>query len=455
MPNEIAIIFKKKIDSDGNIEFMPIKAAEGTYSESENIFIDKEGTPYHHIIENPNNYGFAQRCSIDNYKKAYPLLTLQLIERIVLNMAKKYTYTYNIEQDTNAPLILYIRKNNDNDMTILFDEDIKRIYQEKYPAFSNLYLKEEENIKKEEKTPSETINVNQLYTKLTSKIIDQEEPIRKILTAIWKQQSGLTSSNAKNILINGSTAVGKTEIINILIKELNIPCHIAVINPSELNYNTKIIETMLFELLKVANYDIEKASKGILIIDKIERITSNYILEGEILRLLDGNTFKVSLKTGEQKFDTSALTIICVGNLDDKNKMENRTVGFEQNQIKLKNRNSELLSKFSTVIEMNNLTTESFIKILKSEHGLLNANRKFLLNKGVKLRIKNGTMKEIADKTSNANHGVRSLNEIIETALSVASFEIATNPKLYSELIISPDTINDNKKYTLVKKSNN
>ena len=105
---------------------------------------------------------------------------------------------------------------------------------------------------------------------------------------------------------------------------------------------------------------------------------------------------------------------------------------------------------------MNELNVDSFIKILNnSKNNALNINKQFFKEQGITLTINDETINLIANKALKNNFGARSLDEIIERALSVATFEIASNPEVYSKLIITPETIEDNRKYTLVKKLEN
>jgi len=112
----------------------------------------------------------------------------------------------------------------------------------------------------------------------------------------------------------------------------------------------------------------------------------------------------------------------------------------------------DFIGRFNTIIQMNDLTYDSFLKILKSKNSSLKWNKEFFDKAGVKLTFNEDACKAIATKCSKSKFGARDLDSIIENALSVASFEIATNPDKNSELIIDEETINNNEKYTLVKK---
>ena len=102
---------------------------------------------------------------------------------------------------------------------------------------------------------------------------------------------------------------------------------------------------------------------------------------------------------------------------------------------------------------MNDLSRESFIKILKqSKNSLLKINKEFLNSKGINLIVDEDIYDEIAKKAEKSKFGARELDTIIENALSKASFQIAINPGIYSDLIINKDTIEDNNNYKLILK---
>ena len=451
---ETAIIFKKSVDKDKNVEYAPIKIIYGTYDEKENVFIDIDGTSYYHIMEDINNYGYGYRNYIDIYKEKYSIVPNELLMKIVFQMIKKYKFTYNIDGETNTPLILFSDKNGKSEPVILLDEDMKKIYNEKYPLFAKKYIEGE---KEDVTSKTENMDVSKMYKELTSMVIDQEGPISEILTPIWKQCGNVYSNKTRSILVKGGTSVGKTEIFRYLSQKLNVPVLMCSVDYSNQLYNNKCVEGMLFDLLKQANYDTDKASKGILIIDKVEKAPEvNYRnnIVSDLLRILDGDLFTLYLNVGEYTIDTSKLMVVCLFNPNELKLPRVNKIGYERTSDD-NNIYDEIVEKFDNIIEMNELTRDSYIKILKSPHGTLNQNRYLLKENGVSLRIKTGTMKEMSDIAANSKNGVRSLNEIIETALAVASFEIATNPNVYSELIISPETIKDNKKYTLVKRKEN
>lgn len=443
---EIAILFKKTIYPNEEIEYIPIKVIEGIYSEKENCFIDKEGTPYRHIIENQNSYGYCYRDSIVNYKSNYKHLTLPLIKSLLLKTIKKYTYEHHTDEETGAPIILFTSKKDTSEKNILLDEEITNVYTEYYPQYYNKYLnpnKEQEEIPEKNKE----LDIKNIYEQMTSTVIDQNEAIQKIISIIWKQNLGINPLN-KNLIIDGPSGVGKSKISKLLIEHLNIPA----VTISSSNGKMKCAEALILDLVKMSLGDIEKAHKGIIIIDKFEDFIMYSSSEGrgELERLLENNKFIVSSTAGEFLFDTSNLIIIALTNLGKIQPYRKQITGFNGS---VENRNyQEVLNRYFTTIKLNSLNNDSYIKILNSSKGLLSQNIELLQEQGVNLIVSDTVKNKIASLADTSQYKVKSLEDIIERTLSVAEFEIASNPNIYSELIITPETIEDNKKYTLVKK---
>ena len=117
----------------------------------------------------------------------------------------------------------------------------------------------------------------------------------------------------------------------------------------------------------------------------------------------------------------------------------------------------ELIGRFPNLISMNTLTLEDYIKILNSKDAsVLTRQEKFLHNNGIELILEPGTIEAIAKaaiilNSKDNNFGARSLDTIVSKLLSDAKFAIAFEPETFKQLIISPDTVTDSKKYVLKK----
>lgn len=486
---DIAIIYKLKRNY-GTLEYVPYKVVIGTYDGEEEELIDEDGTPYRHIIEG-NSYGFAARKSLKEYNKQFPLIPASILKKLILHYAKKFNYQLNQFGEENTPIINFSNKEKYNKENILIDRDIVIFYITYYPE-SLLELEEQFGIKiiyekqvdkensttlqidNKEKEEKMDINVNKLYTEITKTVIDQNEPIKKILTAIWKQYNNFSPNKSRNILINGSTGVGKTEIFRQLTKKLDIPCYTA--NATEYTasgYIGKDISDMLKSLLDITNGDLKKAENGILIIDEIDKLSEANKSQSQVnqkdvqealLKIIEDGKYDIMWHSKKYTFDTSNLMVVGIGSWSRVELKTDKVVGFEQiskpKQYKdlttedfVKNGMiPELIGRFPIIIQMNELNHDSYIRIINSDNGALQTNQKFLQKQGIKLIVTDEAKNEIALSAEKKGFGARSLDSIIETALSYASFEIASNPEAYNELIVTEETIKDNKVYTLKKK---
>ena len=494
---ELAVIFKITHPSYGigkqTIEFIPIKVIEGVFDYENEVFTDKDNTIYHHLIDDPETYGFANRISIENIRKQYPHIPLPVVKALLLKNSRGYYYQLAQIVDDKVPVIIITSKQNPSKKTPLFDSTLLPYYLEYCPDILKNYLKAEENEQKEEKAiiqeaineqtklkeieaatseNTQSIDINALYKELTSNVINQDEPIRKILVGIWKQYNDFSDNKSRNILINGSTGVGKTEIFRIIAEQIGIPTVIASAPQySATGYIGRSVEDMLTALLEKANGNLDKAERGILIIDEIDKISqtkdtssvNQRDVQENLLKMIEDGSYLVTYKGSQTTFETGRLMVIAMGSWSRIELEEEKVVGFEQKSKKRQYKDfikngmiPELVGRFNIIVQMNELDYNSLLEILnRAKNSALNTQKEFFKKREIDLIVEEAAKKAIALKASNNNLGARSLDEIIETALSEASFEIATNPSAYEKLIITPDTIEDNKKYTLVRRKTN
>lgn len=499
---ELAVIFKITHPSYGigkqTIEFIPIKVIEGVFDYENEVFTDKDNTIYHHLIDDPETYGFANRISIENIRKQYPHIPLPVVKALLLKNSRCYYYQLAQIVDDEVPVIIITSKQNPSKKTPLFDSTLLPYYLEYCPDILKNYLKAEENEQKEEKAiiqeaineqtklkeieastseNTQSIDINALYKELTSNVINQDEPIRKILVGIWKQYNDFSDNKSRNILINGSTGVGKTEIFRIIAEQIGIPTVIASAPQySATGYIGRSVEDMLTALLEKANGNLDKAERGILIIDEIDKISqtkdtssvNQRDVQENLLKMIEDGSYLVTYNGSQTTFETERLMVIAMGSWSRIELEEAKVVGFEQKSKKRQYKDltkedfikngmiPELVGRFNIIVQMNELDYNSLLEILnRAKNSALNTQKEFFKKREIDLIVEEAAKKAIALKASNNNLGARSLDEIIETALSEASFEIATNPSAYEKLIITPDTIEDNKKYTLVRRKTN
>lgn len=489
---DIAIIYKMKVNFN-DMEYIPYKVVTGIYNEYSEDFVDEKGTPYRHIIEG-DTYGFGGRKSLEEYNKQFPLLPLPILKALILNASRKIKYRFSEYGECYTPIINVCKKNSYGNENIYLDRDVLSFYITYYPDIfpdiekqygieisfyqnANKDTNSNQNTKSivPSKQPAQTnINVKELYTEITKNVIDQNEPIMKILTAIWKQYNNFSPNKSRNILINGSTGVGKTEIFRQLTKRINVPCYIA--NATEYTasgYVGKDVSEMLKSLLDITDGNLEKAERGILIIDELDKLAETNKAQSQVnqkdvqealLKIVEDGKYDVMWQNNKYTFDTSKLMIVGMGSWSRIELPESRALGFERVSTPKKYKDlttedfvkngmiPELIGRFPVIVQMNELNSDSYKRIIKSENSVLNTNQIFLEKQGIMLTITEEAIDEIALTAERTGFGARSLDTIIETTLSEASFEIASNPELYKELIITPETIKNNKAYTLVRK---
>lgn len=423
-------------------------------------------------------------------------MPIPLIKTSIMRKITRGRYFFGIDDSTDAPVILKTQKNSrllklsdNSESSCILDNDIIMYYSDNYFDFIAKFLDPETietfKVKKEQsdstvisnkKDFNYLIDVPKLYSEITSYVIGQDEPIKKILTAIWKHYNGYSNESSRNILINGSTGVGKTEIFRVLTEIINIPCYTtSATSYSATGYRGRDVEDMLVSLLAKANGDIEEAQNGILIIDEIDKLSQSDnissvnqrdVQEG-LLKLVEGGTFYIEWKDQVYTFDTSKLLVIAMGSWSRIKFKEKVTIGFERPQEEKKYKKltpkdmtengmiPEFIGRFPVLVSMNELTFDNYLNILKNgKRSALLLNQKLLESQNILLTISDDALRLIASKATNSEFGARSLDEIVENALSKAIFEIAFNPKEYSELEITTETISNNCKYNLKKRVN-
>lgn len=341
-----------------------------------------------------------------------------------------------------------------------------------------------------DKKESKNMNIKGIYDELTASIINQDDQIRNIVTALYKNinlaksnlPDYLISKQKQNILITGPTGTGKTEIIRELSHLLDIPM---VVEDSsrytEAGYVGGDIDDMFRHLLKAADNDLGKAEEGILVLDEFDKLASvekgNVSKDGvqeSILTMLEGTKRHVDKSNSSNMpsfiFDTTKLTIIGIGAFAGIEKIRDKRlkfskgtpIGFGAQIMKKEEINEkfeiedfvefglmpEVMGRFPQIIQMSELKPNDMIDILnKSKHSPLILQRKFLESLGVKLNIDDKYIEAVAKRAEELKCGARSLNTIIDYSINGALFEIFNGN--YKELTLDENSIKDNKQYTL------
>ena len=323
---------------------------------------------------------------------------------------------------------------------------------------------------------SHYIYSDEIFDKVSKTVICQDEAIKTIATAIAKN-SRLNSPTLKsNLLVCGPTGVGKTEIFRSISENFKIPIALEDSNEyTAASFKGKDVEEILIHLLNNANGDIQRAQRGLVVIDEIDKKVSGdsehetytTAVLNSFLKMIEGHVYRIRTSKGEIAFDTSLLTFAFSGafsGIADLSEFK-RPMGFAtEEQIKqsedirnIYNDKSlerygllpEFLGRCDTIVPMHKLEVEDLEQIIVTSNKSQLLLYKYLFESmGVNFIYDDKTVEAIALKAEELGLGARSIKKIVENALAVANYYVMSTSK-YRELLISPETIEDNHQYIL------
>ena len=341
-------------------------------------------------------------------------------------------------------------------------------------------------------TPSE------IYKFLNEYVIGQDNAKRTLAVAVYnhyKRNSASVASNVEiqksNILMIGSTGTGKTLFAQTLARVLDVPFAIAdATTLTEAGYVGDDVESVLTRLLQNANFDVERAQRGIIYIDEIDKISrksenpsltrdvSGEGVQQALLKLIEGTVANVPASGGGRKhpgettvqLDTSKILFICGGAFDGLNKViASRTagragIGFGAKVSDKKEREEkdlledvqssdlvrfgiipELIGRLPIVTTLQPLDEKALVKILtEPKNAIVKQYAAMLEMDGIKLNITKDGLTAIAKMAIERKTGARGLRSILEKILLKPMFE-APDKKDLQEIVIDADVVNGKK----------
>ena len=299
-----------------------------------------------------------------------------------------------------------------------------------------------------------------------------------------------------NILLVGPTGCGKTLLASTLAKILNVPFAIAdATTLTEAGYVGEDVENILLKLIQAADGDIEKAEKGIIYIDEIDKITrksenpsitrdvSGEGVQQALLKIVEGTIASVPPQGGRKhphqefiEIDTSNILFIVGGAFDGieeivKQRLGKKIIGFGANNKKLNDDDSymqeiiaediqkfglipEFIGRLPIVAALERLTEEDLIQILtEPKNALIKQYKQLLLFDNVELEFEDEALMAIARKAIERKTGARGLRSIIEEIMRDIMYDIPSNPKI-EKCTITKETVTDKKGPELVINDN-